>query len=260
MAKTILDGLYGLCTSSVGLAELTRFFGGLGLPAALFLIGLVGGLAHCTGMCGPFVLAQVAADERSLAGAGMSELRRLKGALLLPYQLGRTTTYVVLGALAGGGAGIAVEASGYRWLPAALLAFAAVLFLLRGVPGLTRWLAPAWHPVPLPGPKVPLARFVQPLFADPRGLRGWALGLALGFLPCGFLYSALAAAAGSGTAKGGAFAMAAFALGTGVDLVLVGYVGIFFGRRRPGLARALAPPLMLANAGFLAFLALNAVK
>jgi uncharacterized protein len=47
-----------------------------------------------------------------------------------------------------------------------------------------------------------LARFVQPLFADPRGFRGWALGLALGFLPCGFLYSALAAAAGSGTAPG----------------------------------------------------------
>ena len=44
------------------------------------------------------------------------------------------------------------------------------------------------------------------------------------------------------------------------SVVLVGYLGIFFGRGRPGLARALATPLMLANAGFLAFLALNAVN
>jgi sulfite exporter TauE/SafE len=31
---------------------------------------------------------------------------------------------------------------------------------------------------------------ISPLFQDPQGLRGYALGLVLGFIPCGLLYAA----------------------------------------------------------------------
>ncbi|MFC7691200.1 hypothetical protein ACFQY5_18120 [Paeniroseomonas aquatica] len=51
--------------------------GPAGLPAlmgALFLMGLAGGASHCAAMCGPFVLAQVAAGG-SLEGGGWSGSR-----------------------------------------------------------------------------------------------------------------------------------------------------------------------------------------
>ncbi len=86
-----------------------------GLPAlmlALFLAGLVGGTSHCAAMCGPFVLAQVARGD-SLTGGGV---RRLSGALLMPYDFGRMVGHAVLGAVAGGiTAGLSlVPALGWR--------------------------------------------------------------------------------------------------------------------------------------------------
>jgi hypothetical protein len=51
---------------------------------------------------------------------------------------------------------------------------------------------------------------------------GYLLGVALGFLPCGFLYAALAAAAATADPLQGALAMLAFGLGTVPALVLVG--------------------------------------
>ena len=251
-----LNAAAALCTGHGGIVP---SLGAAGLPAALFAIGLVGGLSHCAGMCGPFVLAQVTADTERLGSASLGELRRLQGALLLPYQLGRLTTYTLLGAVAGGFGALAVSLSGLHWLSAAFLALAALLLLAWTLADVTQHLG-----LPMPGAiggtlAGPLARLSRPLLANPRGWRGYALGLALGFLPCGFLYGALAAAAGSGTVAAGALAMTAFALGTVPSLVLVGYVGVFFGRRAPRLARALASPLMLANAGFLGFLALRAL-
>ena len=55
------------------------------LVLALFMAGLVGSAGHCAGMCGPFVLAQVGAR---------TQLNRLAGSALLPYHLGRGTTYI----------------------------------------------------------------------------------------------------------------------------------------------------------------------
>ncbi|MCC7425668.1 MAG: sulfite exporter TauE/SafE family protein [Alphaproteobacteria bacterium] len=239
--------------------------GTLALAGGLFLAGLAGGLSHCAGMCGPFVLAQVTArleriplgaGAESRADAGSMRLERLRGAALVPYHLGRLTTYGALGAVAGFGAGLAREVAGLRWLAAILLVAAAFLFLAqasarfaallpRGVVG--GGLAPAGT----------IARITRPLLADPRGARGYGLGLALGFLPCGLLYAALAAAGAAGSALGGAVAMAAFALGTVPALFGVGFLGAFFGRRFKRLTDMVAGPLLVLNALLLAALALR---
>ncbi|MBY0430344.1 MAG: sulfite exporter TauE/SafE family protein, partial [Rhodospirillales bacterium] len=47
--------------------------------ASLFLTGLVGSLSHCAGMCGPFVLSQVAARLESRPASRMREWHRLTG-------------------------------------------------------------------------------------------------------------------------------------------------------------------------------------
>ncbi len=254
----MIDVLNAYCSSHPWLVGLSHWLGVAGAAPILFMAGLLGGLTHCAGMCGPFVLAQVSADSATLNRPGLGEGRRLVRAFLLPYHLGRFTTYVGLGALVGGATGLAVFVSGYRWLPALLLGIAALVFLAQGLSGVLRriGLATGRGANPL---AAPLTRLVRPLLARPGGWRGYALGVLLGFLPCGLLWGALGAAAGSGGPWRGAMAMAAFVLGTVPSLVLVGHIGVFFGRRAPRAARAIGIPLMLGNAGFLGFLALRAL-
>jgi sulfite exporter TauE/SafE len=215
--------------------------GGLAaLLAAMLLAGLAGGASHCSTMCAPFVLAQAGA----VAGQGGPWFARLTGAALLPYQAGRLLGYALLGALAGGAAGLAALASGLRFLLAALLVMAAVLMLGQASRRLADWLPR------LPAPPIPGAvqRHLGALLANPTGWRGVALGLMLSALPCGLLYAALAAAAAAGSALAGALAMAAFVVGTVPGLTGVALLGALFGRRRGPTWRAVGGGLFLVNA------------
>lgn len=219
------------------------------LVASLFVAGLAGGATHCAGMCGPFVIAQVTAGM-----AARPSLSRLSAGALVPYHLGRAVTYTGLGAVAGLLSGAVVHGAGFRPVLAVLLALGAVLMLAQAVAQFAALLpsAPA-------GIAERVARAAAPLLADPRGARRFLLGLVLGFLPCGLVYGALAAAAASGSALGGALAMAAFAAGTVPALVGIGLAGAFFGRRFLPAARAIAAPMLVVNAAVLAVLAARAV-
>jgi sulfite exporter TauE/SafE len=215
-----------------------------GLPASLFFAGLVGGALHCAGMCGPFVLSQVMADvERT--GARYGEWRRLTGAALLPYHLGRVTTYTTLGSVAGAATALFASTPMFSWLSGALLAIAACLMVLQAL-GSTRG-----------GGTLPhfLATLAGSLSNGRHAATRYALGVVLGFLPCGLLYGALAAAAGTASAAAGAVAMAAFALGTAPALLAVGWGGLILRRRLREGTRWIATPLLLANAGVMLALA-----
>jgi len=222
--------------------------GGEGLVITLFFTGLLGSLAHCGLMCGPLVLAQVMARMEAIpAGAG-GELRRLAGAALLPYQIGRLLTYAGLGALAAAAAGLAHDHLPLaRGLGATLLAAAALLLALQARPrrAVAGWSGAGWRDR------------IAPLLAAPTGGRGLLLGLVLGLLPCGLLYAALATAAATGDPGLGAAAMAAFGLGTVPMLVAVAWLGQgMVGRFRARLRRV-APLLLLVNAGWLGVLAVR---
>lgn len=225
----------------------------LGLAAAMLVAGLVGGATHCAGMCGPFVLTQVAAGL-SRPGGAFGEWARAKAAALVPYHLGRLTTYAGLGALAGGLTGAVRDMTGLRWLLAAFLTVAAVYFAAK--------LVAALIPSARLGGHGWLARRVTPWIVQAVGradrLGPYGLGVALGFLPCGLIYGALAAAAGSGGVWQGAAVMAAFALGTMPGLIAVGWLGALAGRRWQGVARLAAVPLLLVNIVTLGVLALSA--
>jgi sulfite exporter TauE/SafE len=222
--------------------------GTVAVAVALFVAGLAGGATHCAGMCGPFVVAQVTAGL-----AARPTLTRLTAGALVPYHLGRCVTYVGLGAAAGLVSGTLVHGAGFRPLLAVLLALGAALMLAQAVAQVAT-LLPA---VPA-GLADRVARAAAPLLADPRGGRRFLLGLVLGFLPCGLLYGAIAAAAATGSALGGALAMAGFALGTVPALVGVGLAGAFFGRRFLPAARVIAAPLLVMNAALLGILAFRA--
>lgn len=242
-----------------------------GLLASLFMAGLVGGLTHCTGMCGPFVLSQVAARLEEVPAGRMREWHRLAGASLIPYHLGRLTTYVGLGVAAALVAGTALRLPGLSWLSAALLGLAALLFIgfalprLKALPGVD---LPALRRLqtrlsgsvePVARPRSALGRLTRPLFASPTGGRGYVLGVVLGFLPCGLLYGALAAAAAPGEALTGGLAMAAFALGTVPALFGVGMIGHLAGGAFKSLTAQVAPLLLLINAGVLGYMAVTLI-
>ncbi|ABC24155.1 sulfite exporter TauE/SafE family protein [Rhodospirillum rubrum] len=228
-----------------------------GILSALFLAGLTGSLLHCTGMCGPFVLSQVNARMATIPAARMREWHRLTGAALLPYHLGRGTTYSLLGASVGLLAGSLDGFAVLKDLSAVLLGLAALLFLGQALPRL--------H-LPMPGLgrlerwwSGALGKRARGLFAAPTGWRGYGLGLLLGFIPCGLLYGALAAAAATGNALAGAMGMAAFTLGTIPALLGVGVLGQIATARWRGVMDTVAPVLLIINAGILALLAVRLV-
>lgn len=180
-----------------------------GTLLAALAVGILGGV-HCLGMCGGIVGAISLGHGRR--GPGFD--------LLLAYNLGRMGSYVIAGALAG-------------WLGATLLGglpagqailqgFAAAFLILLGL------YIGGWWPV--------LARLEQAggvvwRRIEPLGRRflpvrnaGQALlvGGLWGWLPCGLVYSVLAWSLGAGGATEGALLMAAFALGTLPNLLLMG--------------------------------------
>ncbi|MBF0333197.1 MAG: sulfite exporter TauE/SafE family protein [Alphaproteobacteria bacterium] len=224
-----------------------------GLLASLFLTGLIGGLSHCAGMCGPFVLSQVAARLESVPAGRMREWHRLSGAALLPYHLGRASTYAALGGLGAMVAGALVHTAGLKWLSAGLLLAAALVLLGMAAPGLKAMIAPGSAEEGWWSRRV--GRFARPLFETPVGWRGFGLGVLLGFVPCGLVYGALAAAAAGGSALTGVFGMIAFAAGTVPSLFAVGLAGHLAARRFRAVALAYAPILLLLNAGVLTLLA-----
>jgi uncharacterized protein len=231
---------------------------------ALAAAGLAGGGGHCVGMCGPFVLTQTAARLEQIPVSRMTEWTRLSGALLVPYHLGRAVSYAAIGAAAALVAGHVGALPGLRRLSSGLLLLAAFFFLSYGLRGVSFLRLPAWLTA---APSAPasgcgkqvgrLGRLLQPLFGAPVGMRGFALGLLLGFIPCGLVYGAVAAAAAAGDPLTGALGLLAFAAGTFPALLAVGLVGHLAGRAwREAVAYA-APMLMVINAGVLGFLAVR---
>jgi sulfite exporter TauE/SafE len=244
-----LEFLTSLCTATP--------VGG-GVILGLLLAGLAGSPMHCVPMCGPFVLGQVADRMAHVPAVRLCELQRIRGGVLLPYHVGRITTYAGLGAAAAAIGAALSRLPLLGRLSGLLLLIAALLFLTqalrRMVPGL-RALLPDASAAPAGFVRL-LARATGRLDRS-SGRGGLLLGLALGFLPCGFLYAALTAASAGGGPVVGALAMAAFGLGTVPSLVAVGIAGQAAGRRWQRAIAWAAPAVMLLNAGLLAVLAVR---
>ncbi len=188
---------------------------------AAFIAGALGGL-HCIAMCGGFVAVLSGGTENR----GASPLRPAAALAWrqLPYNLGRITTYTLLGALAGGVGGAALGAA--HWLPLqrALYVVANVLLLLVGVAIAGRAAELAW--LSHAGGAL-FARFtpaIRPLMQRDSAAARVLLGMIWGLVPCGLIYGMLPIALFAGSAPAGAAVMLAFGLGTLPNLVAAGFV------------------------------------
>ena len=232
-----------------------------------WLAGALGG-AHCLAMCGGFVAA--------FSGAGMPA--PALGAPLLParaiarrqltYNLGRITTYAVLGAVLGGGGAAALAAA--DWLPVQrtlfvvanlfLLALAVTIASKRDGLGVLQRAGSALFAQVLPA--------VRPLMVRQGGAARYALGLIWGLVPCALTYSVLPIALFAGGALEGAAVMLAFGLGTLPNLLAAAWVvaraqswldsrtlrfgaaALLAGFAAVGIWRALVGPMSLAQGPF----------
>ncbi|HET9599921.1 MAG TPA: sulfite exporter TauE/SafE family protein [Anaeromyxobacteraceae bacterium] len=194
------------------------------MPADLVLAattGLLGGFGHCAGMCGPLVASV------GLVSAPGGARRALAGQAL--YNAGRVTTYACIGALMGLTGSFVNVAGRMAGLQEVVAVAAGALMVLMGL-GAAGLLAFARRAEERVAGKV--FRAVRGVLEGGGIGRYYALGLVLGFLPCGLSYSAFVGAAATGSLPGGLLFALAFALGTVPALLLVG-----------GLASALSPRL-----------------
>jgi uncharacterized protein len=171
--------------------------------ASGLLLGL-GASLHCAGMCGGIASSLMFMLDPKAGASGRARV-------LFLAQAGRVSAYVAAGAAVGlfGTAlyGALDQATAFRilqWASAATLVWigASIAGLAPALAGLDRL-------------AVPVVRRLT--VAMPGGAhRGGAIasGLVWGFLPCPMVYGALFNAMLTGSASGGALAMAGFGLGT----------------------------------------------
>lgn len=217
-----------------------------GLIASLFLGGLVGSLTHCSMMCSPFVIAQTEAGP---------VLERPSRSLLLPYHLGRMTTYVGLGVLFHSIINLAYLFSGARVLISApLLMLAGVLFLINVFPSLTS-IFPWARQVSLPSGFLAIGGKASGLMRSTSALPRYVLGVLLGFMPCGLVVAALMAAATAPTIPQAAIAMAAFSIGTMPALMTIGVCGKGLKQKFPKQFRQVSQAAMVISSLWLFALA-----
>lgn len=239
--------MFAQCAHDISLAN--------GLALSLFLAGLFGGVTHCAGMCGPFVLAQVRSVEDRSGAAGFGVLRRLAGTALIPYHLGRITTYTAMAVLLNTVVNLAFLYSSARTLVVApMLMTAGVIFLVSAFPKASS-LFPWVRYIHAGVPGRLFSRIAGMLSNDPGMVKRFFLGLLLGFMPCGLVVSALMAAATADLAIQAAFAMAAFGAGTAVSLVPVGWGGGALMRAYPAAGARVRQGAMALSAVWLFFLA-----
>ena len=187
------------------------------LLVSVFLVGLNGSL-HCVGMCGPIV---------GILGMNTETNNpRKKFATAILYNLGRITTYVLLGVIA---MLMSIAMNDLKPVQIVLRYFAGIImfFVALQLIGFPHFLAFV---------EKPLYRFTRPIskftrkFFPIKTLGGAYLGgMAWGLLPCGMVYMAFAMSLGVENSLGAPLVMLFFGLGTLPMMFTLSVSGNFFG-------------------------------
>lgn len=187
------------------------------LYLTFFTTGFAVGFGHCIGMCGPIVVS-------------FSLNVKAKGVMVpnLLYHAGRITTYAVLGGVMGATGAFTRVTAGIGGLQKGAMIFAGLVIIVMGL-GMSGWLPLGQIFGDYCRPEGILARSFRKLSAIQSTAAFLPLGLVLGLLPCGPVYTALISAAGLGmefhnTYKAvfaGMGLMAVFGIGTIPSLLMV---------------------------------------
>ena len=218
-----------------------------GLLLAFFSSGLAIGFGHCIGMCGPIVVSL----SLNLEG------KRIWASHLL-YNIGRCLTYALLGGLMGMAGSFTGVVSHIAGIQKGVLIFAGVLIVLMGL-AMGGWLSRFRLFGDGAGPSGFISGCFRRLSAARSTPAFLPIGLVLGLLPCGPVYTALIGVTRAGMEAGtparafltGAGLMFAFGAGTIPALLMVARLANFgWLRARGTLYRAGAVIMVLMGLYF----------
>jgi len=177
-------------------------------------IAFVGSFGHCIGMCGGIVLAYSSSKLSPTA----SYIRQI--ASHLSYNLGRVSTYTLLGVIFGSMGAIvsfSPRSKGMLFLATGSLMILAGLSLLGHIKFLhsSSWSISqySWY-----------QKYFKSLLSSQSYSSFYRLGLLNGILPCGLVYSFAIMALSTHTPWGGAMVMATFGLSTIPALFFLGFI------------------------------------
>lgn len=178
-----------------------------------FTTGLLGGFGHCIGMCGPLVASYTLAGAPRGAVSFFSPL-----APHLLYNLGRITTYALIGAFMGLSGSFVNTAGRLAGLQNVVAVAAGLIMIFMGL-GITGIFGnTAWLEVH----NLPVLLLAQRIRASSSPFRYYPLGAVLGLLPCGLSYTVFIASAGTGNAAAGMLTALLFGAGTLPALLFFG--------------------------------------
>ncbi len=190
---------------------------------AAWLAGALGAV-HCMAMCGGFVTAASGFAGRSAGQSLPVQPARAVSLGALVSNLGRITTYALLGVLVGSAGGLLTDALDWRPLQRTLYVIANLFLLTLALAIATRRDRFAW----LQRYGAALFRKFSPAVPRLRSRQGVAakfgLGMIWGLVPCGLIYSVLPIALFAGGAWQGAAVMLAFGIGTLPNLLAAAWV------------------------------------
>ena len=186
----------------------------------LLTTALLIGVSHCAGMCGPLVSAFVVRQRVQ---------RQEVSTPLLIFQLGRLTTYLILGLIAGAiGSVVRIALIDPNW-QSTLSIFMGLLLIISGLKlqGLFSGQKVSWWS------RVPhrLSRKIRHLLQSQKPTSMFLLGISNGLLPCGALYTMILLAAASSDPLAGVTIMLIFGLGTLPSLLGIGLFAAQLGMR-----------------------------
>ena len=206
-----------------------------------FTIGLFGSL-HCVGMCGPIALALPYQQQN----------RWLAAWKVLLYNLGRATTYVLLGVLVGLlGKGLFL-AGMQRWLSVGL-GVSLLLIALFSISVESRLLSSSITGRFFLFVKTLLGKLLK----NNRGTNFFRIGVVNGFLPCGLVYMAIVGAVTMGSISGSAYYMLLFGLGTVPLMLVAALAGQMVSLPVRNYLKRLYPLFLIALAALFIFRGLN---
>ncbi|NBX52161.1 MAG: sulfite exporter TauE/SafE family protein [Proteobacteria bacterium] len=211
---------------------------------SLASMGFFGGFTHCMSMCGPFVLTQVTSNLSRIKIAEYNGFNKITKIALIPYHLGRITTYSLLG-FAISSLRISIDNSiGFEIISGILLFFAMMFFVNLLINQNEHFFNKYFDFKKYFTRKIndkisnrfskKLKKFFTNIFSkivikinfllnNSLSWRGYLLGLILGFIPCGMLYGAFALTASFSSAFYAIFGMIIFGLSTFIALFVVGF-------------------------------------
>ncbi len=181
----------------------------------ILLSGIIGGIGHCTAMCGPLITV--------FSTHGVLSAWRFRSQLI--YHSGRIMSYAIIGgsvALAGSSVSVLSKISFVQKSVMAICGFIMI------VAGLSMIFSISIIKIKNPLSSEWLMKIIKKIEESGRERSVFPLGILNGFIPCGLLYSAFISAGAFGASEEvpikaflkGMFLLALFGLGSTPALVL----------------------------------------